>query len=182
MTSIPERADVVVVGLGAMGAMTAWQAAERGATVVAIEQFSAAHNRGSSHGGSRIFRTILFEGADYVPMARASLELFRRLEKESGTTLLTMCGGVTIGTADGELIRDARKSAEEQGVDHEVLDAGQIRARFPQHVVVDDDVAVYETGARSAAPGAGDPGRRGRGTAVRCRDRHGDAGHGGPSR
>lgn len=152
MTSIPERADVVVVGLGAMGSMTAWQAAARGATVVGIEQFSTAHARGSSHGGSRIFRTILFEGADYVPMARASLELFRRLEQESGTTLLTVSGGVTIGPAEGELIKEARTSAEEQGVDHEVLDADQIRARFPQHNVFDDDVAVYEGGAGALRP------------------------------
>ena len=48
--------DVIVVGLGAMGSAAAWQAARRGWRVLGIEQFGAAHDRGSSHGQTRIIR------------------------------------------------------------------------------------------------------------------------------
>jgi sarcosine oxidase len=154
MTETLARADVAVIGLGAMGAMTAWQTAARGASVVGVERFPLAHARGSSHGGSRIFRLILFEGPEYVPLARASLELWRRLERESGTSLLAVSGGLVIGPADGPLIADARRSAEAAGVEHELLDADELRARYPQHAVFDDDVAVYEPGAGALAPEA----------------------------
>ena len=138
------RADVAVVGLGAMGAMTAWQLGSAGASVVGIEQFAIAHAKGSSHGGSRIFRTILPEGPAYVPIGKSSLKLWRELERESGTALLRMTGGIFIGTEGGSLMTHALASAESRGVPHSVLDCGEIRSRFPQHAVVDDDVAVYE--------------------------------------
>jgi sarcosine oxidase len=148
------RADVAVIGLGAMGAMTAWQAAARGASVVGIEQFPIAHARGSSHGGSRIFRMILFEGPEYVPVVRAAHELWRALERESGAELLTTTGGLVIGTDGGPLITDALASAAAGGVEHELLDVGQVRARFPQHALFDDDVAVYEPCAGALRPEA----------------------------
>ena len=47
---------VAVVGAGIMGAATAWQLARRGADVVVHEQFESDHERGSSHGRSRIVR------------------------------------------------------------------------------------------------------------------------------
>ena len=154
MSEHPQRVDVAVIGLGAMGAMTAWQAAARGASVVAFEQFGLAHSRGSSHGGSRIFRMILFEGREYVPLARASLEQWRRLERESGQELLTTTGGLVIGTDGGEIVADALASAEAGGVEHELLAVDELRARYPQHAAFDDDVAVYEPGAGALRPEA----------------------------
>jgi len=44
----------IVVGLGAMGSATLYHLARRGWRVLGIEQFSAGHDRGSSHGDSRI--------------------------------------------------------------------------------------------------------------------------------
>jgi len=154
MSKTLAHADIAVLGLGAMGAMTAWQAAQRGVSVVGIEQFGLAHARGSSHGGSRIFRMILFEGPEYVPVGRASHELWRRLERDSGTTLLTTSGGLVIGPADGPLVLEGLESAESGGVEHELLDADQMRARFPQHALFDDDVAIYEPGAGALRPEA----------------------------
>lgn len=148
------RADVAVIGLGAIGAMTSWQLAARGASVVGIERFRPAHDRGSSHGGSRIFRQILFEGAEYVPLARTSLQLWRRLERDSGTSLLAVSGGLVIGPSRGELIADAVASAEAGGVEHERLETDELRARYPQHAVFDDDVAIFEPGAGALRPEA----------------------------
>ena len=47
---------VAVVGAGVMGCATAWALRERGADVTVHEQFELDHDRGSSHGRTRIFR------------------------------------------------------------------------------------------------------------------------------
>lgn len=146
--------DVAVVGLGVMGAMTAWRAATAGASVVGVERFEIGHDRGSSHGGSRIFRMILFEGREYVPIARRSLSLYRELERVTGADLLQVSGGLVIGPEGGEIIGEAVTSADVAEVEYELLDTDQLRARYPQHAVFDDDVAVYEKGAGTLRPEA----------------------------
>ena len=47
---------VAVVGAGVMGCASAWALSERGADVTVYEQFGLDHDRGSSHGRTRIFR------------------------------------------------------------------------------------------------------------------------------
>jgi sarcosine oxidase len=111
-------------------------------------------NRGSSHGGLRIFRTVLFEGSDYVPLARRAHQLWHHSQQVSGVTLFTRTGGLTIGPATGFLIRDALASAAVEGVEHEMLDTDALRRRFPQHVAFDDDVAMFEPAAGVLRPEA----------------------------
>ena len=123
---MPVKYDVAVLGLGAMGAATAWRAAARGASVVGVEQFTPGHARGSSHGGSRIYRQTLFEGIEYVPLARRAFELWTDLEAETGTPLFRRTGGLCIGPEDGPLISDAVSCARDGDVAIELLDAGEL--------------------------------------------------------
>lgn len=81
-----------------MGSATAKAAAARGARVALLEQFSPGHDRGSSHGPSRIFRLAYREG-EYVPFAQQALRLWRALEVDADTPLLTTTGGVDHGSA-----------------------------------------------------------------------------------
>src|SRR2546428_646773 len=76
-----------------MGALSAWRLAARGARVIGFERFRPGHDRGSSHGDTRIFRTAYFESPEYVPLLQRAHRLWRQLEKESGPELLTMAGG-----------------------------------------------------------------------------------------
>ena len=46
--------DVIVLGLGAMGAAAAWQLARRGAKVLGVDRYTPPHNLGSTHGETRI--------------------------------------------------------------------------------------------------------------------------------
>ncbi len=46
------RTDVIVVGAGVHGSATTWNLAQRGASVVQLEQFADGHRQGSSHGTS----------------------------------------------------------------------------------------------------------------------------------
>jgi sarcosine oxidase len=138
---------VAVVGGGVMGAATAWQLQSRGADVVLYEQFGPGHVRGSSHGGSRIFR-FAYEVPEYVAMAQRALNGWRRLEAEAGESLLDITGGVDHGPArDIEVLSASMAS---MGVPHEVLPGGEAEARFPG-MRFDEKVLVHPDGGRCRA-------------------------------
>ncbi|RRO18795.1 N-methyl-L-tryptophan oxidase [Saccharopolyspora rhizosphaerae] len=132
--------------------MTTWRLALRGADVLAFDTHGPGHDRGSSAGESRIFRTAYKEGAGYVPLLQRAGALWRELEDRSGSTLLTMCGGLTIGAPDHPDILAVRRCAEEAGLDHEVLSTDQARKRFPQHEIDDGEVMVLDPGAGVLRP------------------------------
>ena len=87
-----ERADVVVVGLGAMGSAVLYQLARSGASVIGLDRFAPPHTNGSSHGESRITRQAVGEGGAYIPFVLASHRIWRELEAETGEDLLNACG------------------------------------------------------------------------------------------
>lgn len=136
--------DLAVVGLGATGAAALWAASSRRARVVGFEQYELGHDRGSSHGLSRVFRGAASEGQVYTDLALRSLEIWRDLERANGAELVTLTSGVIIAPPGSELIVDSRAVLDAHGMDYEELDAAEIRARFPQHYVRDEDVAILD--------------------------------------
>ncbi|PXX71448.1 monomeric sarcosine oxidase [Nocardia tenerifensis] len=147
-------ADVVVIGLGSAGSMALWQLAKRGLDVVGVEQFGIGHARGSYAGDSRLFRSAVHEGPRYVPRLRRARELWLELERDSGRHLYDECGALQIGTAGTGGIAKSVASAQQFDLPHEVLDAWDLRARYPQHRVDDDTVAVLDHHAGSLYPEA----------------------------
>jgi sarcosine oxidase len=146
--------DVLIAGLGAMGSAAAFHLARRGVRVCGFDRHSPPHTMGSSHGQSRIFREAYFEGAAYVPMLRRAYELWRELERDTATRLLLQTGGLMFGRPDSELVAGTRASAEQCGLEHEVLGVAQIARRFPALRPEPDMVAVYEPRAGILLPEA----------------------------
>lgn len=138
------RADVIVIGLGSMGAATAYHLARRGVSVLGLDRFTPPHERGSHAGGSRVIRMAYAEGADYVPLVRRAYALWRELERETGEALLTTTGGLMLGPAESTTVGGALASAREYGLEHELLDAAAVRRRFPAFTPADDEAALYE--------------------------------------
>ncbi|MGH3097736.1 MAG: N-methyl-L-tryptophan oxidase [Streptosporangiales bacterium] len=136
--------DVIVVGLGGMGSAAAQRLAGRGLRVLGLERFGPAHDLGSSHGRSRVTRQAYAEHPSYVPLMRRAYELWREVERESGRSLLTLTGGIMIGAPDSAVVSGARRSAEQWGLPHEVLDAAEVRRRFATLTPADGELAVYE--------------------------------------
>ena len=153
-------ADVIVVGLGAMGSAATFQLARRGADVLAIDQFSPPHDLGSSHGETRITRQAIGEGEAYVPFVLRSHEIWREIEEELGETLLVTCGALVLGSADDTAIHHGKPSflgstftaARRFGIPHEDLSADEIRARFPQFNVTGTERGYYEPGGGFLRP------------------------------
>ena len=144
--------DVVVVGLGGMGSAAARHLAARGLRVLGLERFGPAHDRGSSHGGSRITRQAYFEDPAYVPLLRRAGDLWDDTAAASGRALVDWCGGVMVGRPDGPTVAGARASALAWGLEHELLDAAAIRDRFPTMRPADDEVALLERRAGTVHP------------------------------
>jgi sarcosine oxidase len=146
------RFDVIVVGLGAMGSAAAAHAAARGKRVLGLEQFQPAHDQGSSHGRSRVIRLAYFEHPAYVPLLRRAYELWRRLEGATGRDLLRITGGLMIGSPDSEVVTGSLRSAREHQLQHQMMDAADIRRRFPVFTPQDGTVGVYEAEAGVVFP------------------------------
>ncbi|GIF18102.1 sarcosine oxidase [Actinoplanes tereljensis] len=146
--------DVIVVGLGGMGSATALQLASRGTKVLGLEKYGPAHDRGASHGGSRITRQSYFESPEYVPLLLRAYDLFDQLATDSGRDVITLTGGLMIGHPDTRTVAGSRASAEQWGLQHEILDAGEIRRRFPTLAPKPDEIALYEAKAGFVRPEA----------------------------
>src|SRR5215475_3472636 len=125
--------DAIVVGVGGMGSAAAWQLARRGARVLCLERFDIPHAMGSSHGVTRIIRLPYYEDPRYVPLLLRAFELWREIEHASGQQLLITTGSIDAGPEDGELFQGALASARLHELQHEVLTAAQLSARFPAY-------------------------------------------------
>jgi sarcosine oxidase len=149
---VTKRVDVIALGLGAMGSAAAYHLARRGHRVLGLDRFERGHTYGSSHGKSRIIRQAYYQAPYYVPMAKRSYELWRELETDSGRSLLTITGGLNIGTADGRMVGGALASARSYGLHHELLSPNELAERFPGFRLSDDLVALYEPEAGYLQP------------------------------
>ena len=147
--------DTIVVGLGAMGSAAVYQLAKRGNKVLGLDRFCPPHANGSSHGESRIIRQAIGEGEEYVPLVLRSYELWREIENEIGTPLLTITGGLTLESQNSEAALHGRRDfldraircAEKFHIRHEILETAEIRKRYPQFAVTDERAYFeYETG------------------------------------
>src|SRR5438874_821690 len=135
---------VAVVGCGAMGAATGWRLQRRGAEVVCFDRFSPPHDPGSTHGESRVTRTAYFEGPWYVPLLQETFGMWRELEADSREQLLTLNGLLMIGAPDSAAVVASQAAAKEHGLEIKVLDAPELRRRYPGHTVGDGEVAVFD--------------------------------------
>jgi sarcosine oxidase len=129
------RAEVIVVGLGAMGGAACRALAARGVSVLGIDRYAPPHEYGSTHGDTRITRLAIGEGPEYVPLVRRSHELWRELERETGAALLTQCGGVVLAPAGSRFLEQTRAVARRYGIQHEHLGEAELADRFPMFAV-----------------------------------------------
>ena len=136
--------DVLIIGTGAVGSAAMYYLAERGVNVVGLDRFPVAHDKGSSHGQTRIIRLAYFEHPNYVPLLNRSYELWKDLEEKSGNQLYSETGIIQIGPADGEIVAGVRESAQQHGLEIENLTASDVTSRYPGFLVPEGMEAVFE--------------------------------------
>src|SRR4051794_41770973 len=112
-----------------MGSAAAAQLAARGQRVLGLERFGPAHDRGSSHGGSRITRQAYFEDPSYVPLLRRAYELWEQLARDSGADVIRLCGGVYFGPPSSGVVSGRPRSGPGGGGAPQGAEAGGGRPR-----------------------------------------------------
>lgn len=138
------RYDVIVIGVGGMGAATVAHLADRGVDVLGLERYDIPHDYGSSHGNSRIIRKAYFEDPAYVPLLERAYELWDELEADHDRTLLHRTGSLEVGPPDCSLIEGSTRSCEEHGLEHERLSSDELLERYPAYDVPEEYVGLYQ--------------------------------------
>jgi sarcosine oxidase len=144
---VSTQVDYVVAGLGALGSAAAYELASRGTSVVGLERFELGHTNGASHDTSRILRHSYHTPA-YVRLTQDAYADWARLELASGRSLVTKVGGLDLFPPDAAIPAiDYTDSLTEVGVEHEVLAAAEVAARWPQFRLASDVMALYQRDA-----------------------------------
>jgi sarcosine oxidase len=141
--------DVIVIGGGAMGSAAALALTRAGREVLLLERFWPGHDRGGSHGATRIFR-LVYDEPDYVSLAKRALELWRGLESESGARLLTTTGAIDHGQPSWT---ERTALLDSQDVPFEILNPAAARERWPG-MAFDTQVLHQPDGGRLHADAA----------------------------
>lgn len=146
--------DIIIVGLGANGSSALYQLSRSGKKVLGIDRFQPPHDKGSSHGESRIIRQAYHENPLYVPLVKAAYPLWQELAAIAGKPLFIKTGGLLLGDDQAMVVKGARLSAETHGIPYEWLDATDIKKRFPAFRPTPKTVGVLEKEAGILFPEA----------------------------
>ena len=155
-------ADILVIGLGAVGSTALYQGARAKARVIGIDRFSPPHDHGSSHGDTRITRQAIGEGREFVPLVLRSDQIWTEVEQDADCNLVTRCGCLVLASPNmpgqhhgsRSFLQDTINAAREFGIAHETLSTSDLRHRFPQLRLRDDEAGYFEPGAGFLRPEA----------------------------
>jgi monomeric sarcosine oxidase len=142
-----EHYDIIVLGIGGIGSAVLDQLAQRGLHAVGIDRFRPPHDRGSTHGHTRVIRQAYFEHSSYVPLLRESYRLWHELEERTGQHLYKEVGLIEIGPADGVVVPGVLRAATEHKLSVQSLTAKEINARWPGIHSAEGLVGVFESHA-----------------------------------
>ena len=137
-------ADLVVIGLGAMGSATADAAARLGHTVIGLEAFAQGHSRGSSHGPTRMLRRSVEEGPQYVPLILDALPRWAELNDDARSPVTDLRGAIRIAPTGSPLHASFVASAVAFGLEYDQLTAREVNVQFPAFSVPEGYSAMFE--------------------------------------
>ena len=136
--------DAIVLGTGGVGSAAIYHLARRGLSVLGLDRFADAHDRGSSHGHTRVIRKAYFEHPSYVPLLIEAYRLWEELQQVSEQSLYVPAGLLNVGPAAGNIVQGIRASAAEHDLPLEQLTATEVAKRWPGYTVPAGYTALFE--------------------------------------
>jgi len=136
--------DCIVIGTGGVGSATLYHLACRGVRVVGIDRFPPGHDRGSSHGDTRIIRLAYFEHPHYVPLLRRAYQRWAELAERCEQQLYHETGLLQLSHPTGEVVPGVLRSAREHNLAVEELTPSEVERRFPGFRAPASTTAVFE--------------------------------------
>jgi sarcosine oxidase len=144
MTQPDEKFDVVIVGAGIFGLATALELRRRGLAVAAVDRLGSGHPATSSTGRSRSIR-VAYDHPFYVNLAIAALAGWRRLERETGRTILHLNGQVDFGPA--EKLEGLAAAVRNAGARIETCEGAALRRRLPELTIRPNEIGLFHADA-----------------------------------
>ena len=139
-----ETYDCIVAGVGGAGSAALYHLAGRGGKILGLDRFQPGHDRGSSHGDTRIIRMAYFEHPGYVPLLKRAHHLWDKLEERRGEKLRFETGLLQAGPEGGLIVEGGLRSAREHLLAVEELGAREAEKRFDGFRLGDSMATVYE--------------------------------------
>lgn len=136
--------DAIILGVGGVGSAALFHLAGRGAKVLGLDRFPPGHDRGSSHGRTRIIRQAYFEHPDYVPLLFRAYELWDELGERRGRVLRHETGLLQVGPPHSSVVASVRESARRHRLEVDELNALEIHERFPGFRATGDWIGLFE--------------------------------------
>jgi sarcosine oxidase len=97
-------------------------------------------------------RLSVGEGPEYVPLVRRSHELWREIEAQTGTRLLSQPGGLFLSRPGSWFFEATRELARRHEIEHEELSPARLRDRFPMFAIDEQTHGYYEPAAGFVRP------------------------------
>jgi glycine/D-amino acid oxidase-like deaminating enzyme len=149
--SIPDSADVVIIGGGIIGISTAWHLAKQGIKVVVCEK---GHIAGEQSG--RNWGWVRQQGRDTreMPMIIEAMRIWRGLEEEIGEDVGYSEQGVLFAARNAKQVEqynDWIKTAKEYDLDTRMIDAGEL-AKLARGATAKWQGALYTASDGRAEP------------------------------
>ena len=142
-----ETAEVIVIGTGAVGSSAMWHLARRGVDTLGLDRFEPGHDKGSSHGQTRIIRLAYHEHPNYVPILLRSYEMWKALENDSEQDLYRETGLIQIGLPDQGILKGVKLSADLHNLPIQKLNNHDIMDIYPGLNIPDNMEGVFENKA-----------------------------------
>ncbi|MBL7697307.1 MAG: N-methyl-L-tryptophan oxidase [Chitinophagaceae bacterium] len=144
--------DVIVTGVGTMGAPACWYLAKNKYRVLGLEQFDIPHDQGSHAGQSRIIRKAYYEHPNYVALLERAYQNWREIEKATGAQLYYKTGLLYFGGESSVLINGTRETAKQFNIPLDILTADEAAPRFPAAKFHSHHQVLYEPDAGFITP------------------------------
>ena len=136
--------DAIVIGVGGVGSAALYHLAHRGLRVLGLDRFPPGHDRGSSHGQSRVIRQAYHEHPNYVPLLLRSYELWHELEEAAEQKLFHQVGLLFGGPPEGEVIAGVELAAAKHQLLVEQISVAESNARWPAYRAPESFRMVFE--------------------------------------
>ncbi|MGL4486935.1 MAG: N-methyl-L-tryptophan oxidase [Yersinia sp. (in: enterobacteria)] len=136
--------DLIVIGSGSVGSVTGYYASQAGLKVLMIDSAMPPHHAGSHHGDTRIIRHAYGESEKYVPLVLRAQTLWDKLSAQTGEKLFYASGVINLGPGDSTFLKEIQHSAQQYDLKVEILNAAQIREKWPVFNVPENYIGVFE--------------------------------------
>lgn len=138
---------VVVIGAGAFGGWTALHLVERGYDVTLVDAYGPGSARATSGDETRGLRYNYGSREVYTRLAVEARRRWLERQEEWGVDLALPTGRVSLIRGLSTYMKEARAIFDKLGLEHELLDADEIRYRWPQFGPEGLVMAIYEPDA-----------------------------------